>query len=86
MDEYKQLRDSLNRAPNLRQSAQNPAPQQPQAGAIVPASHIHEVQQAQQPQKDEPVHAKDQDTESRVMWEFVVLTVSTNKQIYVRLG
>lgn len=61
MDEYKQLRDSMNKAPN---------PQQPQVGAIAPMSHTHEAQQAaglEQPHKDEPTHEDHhQGTDSRV--------------------
>lgn len=75
MDEYKQLRDSLNRMPNLRQPEQNPAPQQLQQAAVVaPESHIHEAQQAavlEQPHRDEPVHEDNhQDTQSRVTWDY----------------
>lgn len=72
MDEYKQLKDSLNRAPEQRPHEQN-APQQLQVAAIAPESHIHEAQQAtvlEQPHKDEPAHEEDHqdhhDTESRV--------------------
>lgn len=75
MDEYKQMRDSLNRAANLRQPDQNPVPQQQQAAAVAPESHIHEAQRAtilEQPQREEPAHEdhhqEHQDTDSTVMW------------------
>ncbi|KAM7413370.1 hypothetical protein PAMA_020656 [Pampus argenteus] len=70
VNEYKQLRDSMNKAPNLRVSEQNAAPEQPQAGALAPVSHINEGQPAialDQPQKVNPAHEEDhQDTESRL--------------------
>lgn len=79
MDEYKQLKDSLNRAPEQRPHEQN-APQQLQVAAIAPESHIHEAQQAtvlEQPHKDEPAHEEDHqdhhDTESRVMRDHVMI-------------
>lgn len=56
MDEYKQLKDNLNRAPNQRQHEQN-APQQVQVAAIAPESHIHRALQPtlpEQPHKEEP--------------------------------
>lgn len=59
--------------PSLRQPEQNLAPQQPQAVAVAPESHVHEAQQArilEQPHKDEPAHEEDHaDAESRVMWD-----------------
>lgn len=77
MDEYKQLRESLNRAPNIRQPEQNHAPQHPQAAAIAPESHVHAAQQTailEQPHKDKPAHEDHhqdhQDTESRVKGDF----------------
>lgn len=76
VDEYKQLKESLNREPSLRLPEQNPVPQQLQAAAAAPESHIHETQQAtilEQPQKEEPTHEEDhqghRDAESRVMWD-----------------
>lgn len=66
VDQYKQMKESVNRVPNPRQPELNPVPQQPQVAAV-----IHpEAQQPQQLQKDEPardVHQVHQ--ESRVMWE-----------------
>lgn len=71
VDEYKQLKDTLH-SQIQRQSEQNHAPPQPQAAAVAPVSHIHEVQR-DEPHKDEPAHEDhhqlNQDTESRVMWE-----------------
>lgn len=58
MDEYKQLKESLNRVPDQRQHDQN-AFQLLQEAAIKPEVHIHEAQQAtglDQPHKDEPAH------------------------------
>lgn len=74
MDEYKQLKESLNRAPSQRQPEQNPAPQQPQAAAIAPESHVHEARQQDtipvQTHKEEPAaHEEErQHTESKVTW------------------
>lgn len=66
MDEYKQLKESLNRVPG-----------QPQAAHIASESHLHEAQHnsiVEQPHKDEPVHEEDQhnhqDAESKVTWDF----------------
>lgn len=58
MDEYKQLKESLNRVPDQRHSEQN-AFQMLQDAANKPEAHIHEAQQAgvlDQPHKDEPAH------------------------------
>ncbi len=65
VDEYKQLKESLSKMPNLRQPEQNSAPQQPQAAAAAQQTRMLE-----QPHKDEPAHEEDhQHTESKVMWD-----------------
>lgn len=77
MDEYKQLKDSLNKLPIQRRHEQN-FPQQLQGGPIAPESPIHNAQQSpvlEELHKDEPNHGVDhqdhqdhQDMESRVLW------------------
>lgn len=63
VDEYKQLKESLNAASNLGQH-------QPDAAPAAPESHNPEAQRATDvdlPHKDEPGHhLEQQDTESRV--------------------
>ena len=51
VDQFKQLKETLNRAPVPRQPEQNPAPQELQADT--PKSHIYQVQQAVT-QEEEP--------------------------------
>lgn len=64
MDEYKQLRESLNRVPNLRQ---------PELNSIAIAPESQQATVLKQPDKEDPAHEDDQhdhqDTESRVMWD-----------------
>lgn len=71
MDEYKQLKESLNRVPNLKEPEQNPVPQQPQAAAIAPGSRVYVAQNEEPsstdpPHKVEPAHEDHLDSQSRV--------------------
>lgn len=89
MDQYKKLKESLNRVPGLRQPEQNPVPQQPQIPTVVPQSHVHEAQHVQQPSstilphKEEPAHDGHQDTDSRVTRMFPFCTCIMCKLICV---
>lgn len=73
VDEYKQLKESLNRAPNQRQH--EPNTQHLPDAAIPPESYNHEAQETtvlKLPHEEEPAqeggHHDHQDTQSRVKW------------------
>lgn len=71
VNEYKQLKESLNREQDQTQNQQN-APQQLQVSDAASKSSIHETQRAtvlEEVHKDKPVHHQEgrQETEPRVM-------------------
>ncbi|XP_072248814.1 Golgi integral membrane protein 4a isoform X4 [Leuresthes tenuis] len=71
VDEYKQIRESLNRVPNQAQLEQKADPQQLQAATKTPESPVHEAQpvRLEQPQKENHLqdnHQAHWDTESRL--------------------
>lgn len=84
MNEYKQLKESLNKVPSLRQPEQNPVSQPPK---VAPESHVHEAQHVQQPSntilthKEEPAHDNHQDTDSRVRRVVLLFTFNIYKFI-----
>uniref|UniRef100_A0A8D3BFK1 Golgi integral membrane protein 4 n=1 Tax=Scophthalmus maximus TaxID=52904 RepID=A0A8D3BFK1_SCOMX len=58
VDEYKQLKESLNRVPNPRPPEQHAAPQEAKAAAVrAPDSHVHQDQESAI-HKQEPAHAQ----------------------------
>lgn len=77
MDQYKQLKESLNRVPNLIQPEQNHVPHQPQIATVAAESHVHEAQHAHQPSstilphKEEPAYDGHRDTNFKVTKVFL---------------
>lgn len=73
VDEYKQLKETLNRMPSLRHPEQNriPAPQPAQAAGVLAEPRVHQAQPAAilaEPHNDDHAHQEDhQDTQSRVI-------------------
>uniref|UniRef100_A0A8D3BFK5 Golgi integral membrane protein 4 n=1 Tax=Scophthalmus maximus TaxID=52904 RepID=A0A8D3BFK5_SCOMX len=60
VDEYKQLKESLNRVPNPRPPEQHAAPQEAKAAAVrAPDSHVHQDQESAI-HKQEPAHENHQ--------------------------
>ncbi|KAJ4935725.1 hypothetical protein JOQ06_017253 [Pogonophryne albipinna] len=70
VNEYHQMRETLNKAASVRQPEVNRAPQQPQAAAVAPEPLIHAAQQdsvLQKPHKEEPAQGEEhQDAQAKL--------------------
>ncbi|KAK1900360.1 Golgi integral membrane protein 4 [Dissostichus eleginoides] len=70
VNEYHQMRETLNKAASVRQPEVNPAPPQSQAAAVATEPHIHAAQQdsvLQQPHKEQPAQGEEhQDAEAKL--------------------